>query len=93
MKVAWTENAIETVRELKSIRFTSEETFRRQEYLIRVIEDKVLSYGAGARRAAERNRRGSFVIVTEGYRIYYSFRKSNDKPYILIEDVRHGRQL
>lgn len=92
MKVAWDEVSIKTNNNLNSVRFTNEETLKRKEFLFRVIEDKVLSYGEGAKKAVERNRKGSFVIIVEGYRVYYSFREYQGEPYILIEDVRHGRQ-
>ena len=92
MRVAWDEKAIKTINELKSVRFTYEETLNRKENLFRIIEDKVLSYGESAKKAAERHRQGSFVIVVEGYRVYYSFREYQGKSHIFIEDVRHGRQ-
>ncbi|GMA66091.1 hypothetical protein [Alicyclobacillus fastidiosus] len=94
MKVAWSTQARRTISQLhgKNVVFSKGETAERKKKLIRIIEDKVLTHGAGSRKAVEGEWTGSYVVIADGYWVFYSYPPA-EPNIVFIEAVVHSRQM
>lgn len=93
IRVIWSKQARRTIARLysKNVEFTKEETAQRKKHLVQFIEDKIIAHWAGARKAIEGEWSGSYVVIAEGYWVFYAYPPDTD--VIFIEAVVHSRQM
>ncbi|WP_375295227.1 type II toxin-antitoxin system RelE/ParE family toxin [Paenibacillus sp.] len=88
MNVKWTPSARKSLRDIQSIHFTDDETKEYRIRLVRNIQDKILTMESIP--AKEPSWQGTFRIIVDSYKVYYSF--SEDRQTCFIEGLRHQRQ-
>jgi len=89
MEIKWTPSARRSLRQIRSIHFTQEETKRYKVELVRRIEQKV-AVMLEAMPASEPSWQGTYRILGDKYKVYYSF--SEDKRSCYIEALKHQYQ-
>jgi plasmid stabilization system protein ParE len=89
MIIKWTPSARKSLKQIQSIHFTQEETKRYQINLVRAIEQKIAVL-LEAMPANEPSWQGTYRILVDKYKVYYSF--SEDKRTCYIEALRHQHQ-
>lgn len=89
MEVRWTKAARQSLKNIQSIHFTSEETKRYRIGLVKKIEQKVSTL-LDSIPVQDPAWEGTYRLLIDMYNVYYSF--SSDKRSCLIEVVWHQRQ-
>ncbi|TLS54121.1 type II toxin-antitoxin system RelE/ParE family toxin [Paenibacillus antri] len=89
MNMKWTPSARKSLRDIQSIHFTEEETKEYRIRLVRSIQDKILSLMVSM-PAREPSWQGTYRILVDRYKVYYSF--SDDRQTCFIEALRHQHQ-
>ncbi|WP_315371015.1 hypothetical protein [Paenibacillus xylanexedens] len=89
MLIQWTPSARQALAQIRSVRFTQEETKLYKIELVRRIEMKV-AVMAESMPAQEPSWQGTYRILVDKFKVYYSF--SLDKRICNIEALRHQNQ-
>lgn len=89
MQIKWTPSARQSLGQIRSIHFTQQETKRYKVELVRKIQQKV-AVVLETMPANEPSWHGTYRILVDKYKVYYSF--SEDKRICYIEALRHQHQ-
>lgn len=89
MHIKWTPSARQSLGQIRSIHFTQQETKRYKIELVRKIQQKVALVLENM-PSNEPSWQGTFRILVDRYKVYYSF--SEDKRICYIEALRHQHQ-
>jgi plasmid stabilization system protein ParE len=89
MEIKWTASARSSLRQIQSTHFSEEETKQYQIELVRRIEQKI-AVMLEAMPANEPSWQGTFRILVDQYKVYYSF--SGGQRTCFIEALGHQRQ-
>lgn len=90
MKIKWTRTALQSFHSIESAHFTEQETVEYKKKIAREIERKITTLKTSM-PTREENWKGTYRILVDRYKVYYSF--SEDQQICYIEGFRHQRQL
>lgn len=89
MQIKWSKSAKDSLRHIRSIHFSKEETKEYKVHLVREIEQKI-SVLMKIVPSNEPSWKGTYRLFVDKFKVYYSF--SADKRTCFIEALRHQHQ-
>lgn len=89
MKITWTRSALKSFNQIKSRYFTETETIEYKKKLVLEIEGTVITMMRST-PARERGWQGTYRIIIDNYKVFYSLSKNKDM--CIIEGFIHHRR-
>ena len=90
MEIKWTKQAFQAFQNIKSNRFTLQETKEYKKRLVKKIDKKIPLLGTSIPVQDHHGWEGSYKVNIDNFVVYYSF--SPDKKTCYIEYFKHFRQ-
>ena len=87
-RVQWSVESLRSLQDMKSLRFTEEETSGYRRKIMREIERKIMLLGTSM-PSKEEQHYGIYRVVVDRHKVYYSLNTFGTIAY--IESIKHMR--